>query len=342
MDRIVKNQNTQKLFYKYRSMNALLDGFHELEEEYIYFSPAKNLNDPLEGYLDIDFKGDEILWTKFFKNYIFSLYVFRNIVYMMGNSTELTEEDIHVFFEHDFKEKLSKVGDIYQIASAEIISNKWINHIIKTWIKRENSVSQQELYLVLRYLNFYILDVFCKIEIKQGFLKNNSEGLEERLQNHYLVLNNLNKILETHQNFEKDWNIIFQYADRIFQSFEYTYKIKDENEGIFWSNIMLLINYPKLYLNKLEELMFPRPCVSCFSETYKDLSMWGYYADSSKGCCLIFKSINENNRFYLPIEESSSVREESFNELAKKTLKIKSYIKLFIILRKVVFLFLEV
>lgn len=37
----------EKLFYRYRSMDALLNNYNELEEEYIYFTPAKDLNDPL-------------------------------------------------------------------------------------------------------------------------------------------------------------------------------------------------------------------------------------------------------------------------------------------------------
>ena len=35
------NKENKKLFYKYRSMNALLDGFKELEDEYLYFSPTR-------------------------------------------------------------------------------------------------------------------------------------------------------------------------------------------------------------------------------------------------------------------------------------------------------------
>ena len=86
------NKENKKLFYKYRSMNALLDGFKELEDEYLYFSPTKDLNDPLEGYMDIDFKGDKIIWTNFFKNYIFSLFLFRNNVYSIENSSILSED----------------------------------------------------------------------------------------------------------------------------------------------------------------------------------------------------------------------------------------------------------
>ena len=31
----------------------------------IYFSHVKDLKVPLEGYMDVDFKGDKLIWTIF-------------------------------------------------------------------------------------------------------------------------------------------------------------------------------------------------------------------------------------------------------------------------------------
>lgn len=94
-----KENKNKKLFYRFRSADALLDKFHELENEEIYFSPANDLNDPLEGYMDVSFDGDEILWTIFFQNYIFCLFVFGVIVTLTGDSKKLTDDDIHTYFD---------------------------------------------------------------------------------------------------------------------------------------------------------------------------------------------------------------------------------------------------
>ena len=39
----------------------------ELENSEIYFSPFKDLNDPMEGFKDVYFQGDAIIWKNFFK-----------------------------------------------------------------------------------------------------------------------------------------------------------------------------------------------------------------------------------------------------------------------------------
>ena len=37
--------------YRYRPIYAVLDGFHELDEQQIYFSTPAELNDPMEGVI---------------------------------------------------------------------------------------------------------------------------------------------------------------------------------------------------------------------------------------------------------------------------------------------------
>ena len=60
-------------FYRFRSIDALLGKHRELEEQTIYFASPEELNDPMEGLRDIVWDGDKIVWTNFFKHYIFCL-----------------------------------------------------------------------------------------------------------------------------------------------------------------------------------------------------------------------------------------------------------------------------
>lgn len=299
-----------KLFYRYRSMNALLDGYNELEDEYIYFTPAKDLNDPLEGYLDIDFKGDKIIWTNFFKNYIFSLFVFRELVCLTDNSKELNEDDIHVYFDSVKKEFLSIKGQSYQMACDEIFSNKCVNYLIDYFSTRELPISKNELYSFLSGIHFYILDVFTKIDIEKGMEIEDKVALYERLNIYPKEQNKLIAMLEHTKNFGNNGfealNILLQFSNSNLESIQYARKLTSLNNSIADKNYNLLISYPKIYLNKLYEIMYPRPYIACFSETYNDLSMWGYYADSSKGACLIFKPTKKNNAYFLPIEKVTS------------------------------------
>src|ERR1700693_1293937 len=86
-------------FYRYRPIRAVLDEFHELENQEIYFSTTGELNDPMEGFKYLFWSGDEIVWRNFLKHYIlcvlqtasycfiaadqFDANVLRNIVFLV-------------------------------------------------------------------------------------------------------------------------------------------------------------------------------------------------------------------------------------------------------------------
>lgn len=57
--------NDIKLFYRFRTIENLFN-FNELVNQEIYLSPVQDLNDPLEGFLNIFFDGDFVLWNNFF------------------------------------------------------------------------------------------------------------------------------------------------------------------------------------------------------------------------------------------------------------------------------------
>ena len=58
--------------YRYRSAEAVLGKvYEELEKQEIYFSRTDELNDPMEGFKDLFWKGDEIVWRALLKHYAF-------------------------------------------------------------------------------------------------------------------------------------------------------------------------------------------------------------------------------------------------------------------------------
>jgi len=69
-----------EFFYRFRPTNALLGDRKELEKQEIYFARPDQLNDPMEGFKDVFWQGDRILWTNLIKNYLLSL----RIAIMMG------------------------------------------------------------------------------------------------------------------------------------------------------------------------------------------------------------------------------------------------------------------
>ena len=61
--------------YRFRSMDKLLGKcFQELENQSIFFASPETLNDPMEGFQDIVWVGDRVVWANLLKHYIHCLF----------------------------------------------------------------------------------------------------------------------------------------------------------------------------------------------------------------------------------------------------------------------------
>ena len=61
--------------FRFRSAEKL-DEYKELEKQQIYFASSEQLNDPIEGDINVYFEGDKIVWENLFRNYVLNLLVF--------------------------------------------------------------------------------------------------------------------------------------------------------------------------------------------------------------------------------------------------------------------------
>lgn len=52
----------------------------------------------------------------------------------------------------------------------------------------------------------------------------------------------------------------------------------------------VLVDFPKVYINQLLQMIYPESFVVCFSAKNDDSAMWGDYAGQHKGVCLIYET----------------------------------------------------
>ncbi len=60
--------------YRLRNINHLLGDFQELRHQSIYFAGHAELNDPMDGFRNLIWRGDGIVWDNLFRNYIYSIH----------------------------------------------------------------------------------------------------------------------------------------------------------------------------------------------------------------------------------------------------------------------------
>ena len=66
------NENGGPIF-RLRSTDALLGTHEELRRQEIYFGRPSELNDPVEGFTDVSWLGDQILWGNLIRHYLLCL-----------------------------------------------------------------------------------------------------------------------------------------------------------------------------------------------------------------------------------------------------------------------------
>lgn len=70
--------------YRFRPVDAGLDKYEELAKQEIYFASPEKLNDPMEGYKDVFWSGDLIVWRYLFRHYLLCLLQTTYLCYVMG------------------------------------------------------------------------------------------------------------------------------------------------------------------------------------------------------------------------------------------------------------------
>lgn len=84
-------------FYRFRSISSLIGNFEELENQSIYFAEPQFLNDPMEGYRDVYWEGDFIVWRNLFNHYLLCLEKACSLVIISGEEHQFVKM-IYPFF----------------------------------------------------------------------------------------------------------------------------------------------------------------------------------------------------------------------------------------------------
>ena len=94
----------------------------------------------------------------------------------------------------------------------------------------------------------------------------------------------------------------------------------NHKQHIVWVNIQ--VNFPKLYVEQLYDVIYPNWYVICFSKTPNNSAMWGNYAQNHEGVCFIYEtktidasdfiSIDSKNMVVRPIKYGSEVIDRNF------------------------------
>ena len=294
--------------YRFRSMEHLLGKYQELEKQTIYFASPDQLNDPMEGFRDIVWRGDKIVWTNFLKHFVYCLHGSYFLLRTTGTSRELGVDDI------PFLGRWDQISTSQEQGLFDDIWHRFRNlprmpEIIEVLAKPYRKIRIRELEFYLRSIRSILLTEIEEIYIAHGIgsksgrvqpLEGSSvHGMLEDLLESVIMFEKIytekshteEEVHNTLQGLEARENtrrIIQQRSRHQMITQQYNASICEE---ILRKNCQLVItDFPRIYLKGVERLLWPNWYTACFMTGYYNSSVWGSYGAKHEGACLIFES----------------------------------------------------
>lgn len=310
-------------FYRIRgNPEFILD---EIFNQYIFFSSPEKLNDPMEGFRDIFWSGDEIIWTNFFKHYLYCLERVYVLLIIKKDTYNITQKDIPIFNNLD-----DFPTNIYAELFDEIVSLFWQEPNVKQFIKGlsslEHQIRKKELITSLRTIHQYAIDIIFKVYQKNNLIPTDVNNKLDpiKLIDHYVdndIFGCTKKLVEKNKDTPRATEALFETFESISTQSILTHRCTElfkENEA---NSCFVLFEFPEHFLKQLELIMYPEWYSASFMDNCTNSSVWGHYGNSHKGVCLVFNANSTTNNHSLklsiniPEDNRSPSKELTFHKI---------------------------
>ncbi|ELA9351222.1 DUF2971 domain-containing protein [Vibrio parahaemolyticus] len=301
-------------YYRFRTLEKLLDPkFKELENSTVYFSPPETLNDPQEGYRDIYWEGDSVVWKNLLKNYVSSLESMTIYWNLIGPKEKLDLDEIDVFrtvVDYPTPQYTDVIKAIWQ----RIFSNPSVELLIEHVSHRNTPIRKMELEAYLSMLHPYALQVIFE-EYKSRnltslepnfFVGTDKEFFKNDWFNLFEALNDKESKIDIEVLFQVKKSIYEQFQLYVIASREELRENEEEQYNAIQNRISMIFDFPTAYIKKLEDLAYPKWYTACFMTECENASVWGHYGDNHTGVCLIYESDTDDKLNFELISSYSS------------------------------------
>jgi Protein of unknown function (DUF2971) len=280
-----------EFIYRFRSTPAVLNGFRELEKQEIYFAPPKQLNDPLEGYKDLFWKGDVIAWKNFLRHYVLCLMqaILRTLEH--GDEYQVTDDTLSAgMIDDDLQPEIRK---LYDAMCEKMFSDAELSPLPGLLADRISPIRRKELLTLLWPLHFKLFKLVCAILQPESPVHPIDAMFRERPDRPLRLKESFAALNEMDTKHQAKPELLEAMTEKFFSVIKQTKFILDYNgmshkHGPAWE--VIASTFPEVYLNSLESLSYGDWYTACFVAEPTQAAMWSIYGDSHRGVCLKFKT----------------------------------------------------
>lgn len=276
-----------EFLYRFRSTNALLGKFEELERQEIFFASPDELNDPLEGFTNIVWQGDAILWRNLLGHYLLCLLEAAMHVTTMGAEFRPAAFKLRVqMTDADLPE--APIRAIYAAIRRYFLEHSAPNLFIAEADRHALKLNREGLSSYLRLLQPVAMRALLKALADDGLhiLKPGAD-LDTLPPD---LTDQLRTMLEAHAELGADAELLLSVGERMGSQIALIDDYSRTNQSDLAGFTFLCRDFPRHYIDALERLMFPGWFAACFVAEPANAAMWGIYGDGHRGACLQFRT----------------------------------------------------
>lgn len=274
-----------RLFYRFRKTQNIFN-FKELENQAIYFASNEELNDPMEGFKNLVFKGDKIAWRNLFKHYLVCLESMYQTYLICGESHAKFEIDLIPIFRNFDDIETPKYKQLFENICTETF--EIYGQTIDKIATRTSAISKEELSKYLHPFHLIALEIIQRNYEEENLIlkRDNVPDIQNFIeQDNIKYIDAIEAMIQEHG--EEKMDNFLKVTALLHKEFHFAQSINLKKTP----NKLFLLNFPNNYLRAIERLTYPENYVACFTgeDAINNSSVWGHYGDSHKGVCLIFE-----------------------------------------------------
>jgi len=285
--------------YRFRSLENLLEEHSELVNQEIYFATPSELNDPMEGFKDIFWKGDEIVWENLFRHYLMCLDEACILLFMRGEDMPFGWKEIPIFDPTAIWSTAPEKKKIHEEIFDNFFTSK-ARSFIKKLSEINRPIRRDELSQYFRIINnFAIFTIYkCYERRKIDLVKIQNPELckqsETSFEKALTLLNSVQALEKKHLNNDKAIDTFFSASRNtsnqlgFINHYNKLYDVTKTNKNFVY------MGFTDEYVNQLEQLIYSDWYTACFMADCRNSSIWGSYGTKHTGVCLKFK-VNSND-----------------------------------------------
>ena len=274
-----------KLFYRFRKTQNIFD-FKELENQEIYFASNEELNDPMEGFKNLVFNGDKIVWRNLFKHYLLCFEFMYQTYLICGESHAKFEIDLIPIFRNSDDIETLKYKELFKKIYLETF--EIYGQTIDKIATRTTPILKEELFKYLYPFHMIALEIIQRNYESEGLIPKRENPLDIQNfieQDNIKLIDVVEAMIQEHGQEKMDK--FLRATSFFYEEFNFVQSINLKHTP----NKLFLLNFPQNCLRAIEKLTYPKNYVACFTgeKAINNSSVWGHYGDNHKGICLMFK-----------------------------------------------------